>query len=176
MKFYSGKGDHGTTTLFGCPKRFSKSGPRYEALGAVDELNSYLGICKSLSKEKLLKSALRNSQECLFIIQAELGSGDRKKIKILNKEKLTELEKTVNYFGNKIGVITKFTLSGGTPLSAHLDYTRALARKTERKCVATKNILSKDALAYLNRLSSLFFVLARYTNKKAGILEDHPAY
>src|SRR3989344_7705713 len=173
MKFYTGKGDKGASNLFGCGESISKTDPRFEALGAVDELNSYLGICRSLTEEEKIISALREAQENLFIIQAELGGA---KNMMVGEEKIQKLEKIIDEFGNIVGPITKFTIPGGDPLSARLDFGRALARRAERRAAALKNKISPAALAYLNRLSSLLFVLARYANKKAGAPEDHPSY
>ncbi len=175
MRFYSGKGDSGTTTLFGSGKRISKTNTLFEALGALDELNSYLGICSSLARGKKIKEVLSEVQENLFILQAELGGA--KNIKPLGKEKLAKLETDTDRFSAPIGVIIKFTLSGGTLLSAHLDYARTLARKAERAYLASGTPSGgSTAVAYLNRLSSLLFVLARYANKKSGISENNPKY
>lgn len=175
MKFYSGKGDKGTTTLFGSGRRLPKTDDIFEALGALDELNSYLGICISLAKNTKLKKALNEVQENLFIIQADVGNFWTSDVQKFSITKIQKLEKTIDKFGDAVGVITKFTLSGGTTLSTHLDYARTLARKAERKVVGIKNI-SPTVLPYLNRLSSLLFVLARFANKKARIKENNPSY
>lgn len=174
MKFYTGQGDKGETTLSWPPKKVSKTDARIEALGALDELNSYLGVCKSLAEDEKMKNALREAQENLFIIQAQLGGADKK----LDEAKIKKLERTIDELGDFVGEIKHFTIAGGEPLSAHLDYARALARRTERRAAALIEVelLSQPASAYLNRLSSLLFVLARYANKKAGVVEDHPAY
>ncbi|KKT28457.1 ATP:cob(I)alamin adenosyltransferase [Candidatus Giovannonibacteria bacterium RIFCSPLOWO2_12_FULL_44_25] len=180
-KFYTGQGDTGETSLFGCPQKVSKTNPKIEALGAVDELNSYLGVCKSLAADENVKKALLGAQENLFIIQAELAGAEKR----LDEAKLKSLEKTIDELGEFVGPITKFTIAGGEPLSAHLDYARAVCRKAERFTAELQEEAKPPlgglapkwlALAYLNRLSSLLFVLARYTNKKAGVSEDHPAY
>ncbi|MDO8523542.1 MAG: cob(I)yrinic acid a,c-diamide adenosyltransferase [bacterium] len=176
MRFYSGKGDGGTTTLFGSGKRLPKTDKVFEALGALDELNSYLGICVSLAHDKNIKNTLKEVQENLFILQAELGDA---KVKPIGRKKLEILEKTTDNFGDAVGVITKFTLSGGSPLSAHLDYARTLARRAERKVLEARFPTFGNPewnLAYLNRLSSLLFVLARYVNKKSRIKEKNPKY
>ena len=177
MKFYSGKGDNGTSTLFSSGKRILKTDKIFEALGALDELNSYLGICKSLAQEKKIKDVLREVQEKLFIIQAEIGGA--KNIAGITEKNLMALEKKMDEFCSKVGIITKFTLAGGTPLSTHLDYARAICRSAERTFLASRLPLgARDTLtvAYLNRISSLLFVLARYANKKAGVKEDNPKY
>ena len=173
MKFYTGQGDGGQSMLFGSGAKISKTDPRFEALGALDELNSYIGVCKSPAEENKVKNALKDAQENLFIIQAELGGA---KNITLGENKMNELEKTIDELGEFVGPITKFTIPGGNPLSARLDYARALARKAERRTASVKEKISPAALAYLNRLSSLLFVLARYVNKKTNTPEDHPRY
>lgn len=186
MKFYTGQGDKGTSTLLGLAKRIPKNDRRFRALGAVDELNSYLGICRALSKDKAVSKALLETQENLFIIQAKLGSLRNVPNQALNitDDKIKELEKTIDKFSEMVGIITKFSIPGGSPLSAHLDYARAVCRRTER-VVADLDVRRLNrrrtsqnwpALAYLNRLSSLLFVLARYANKKAGASEKNPSY
>lgn len=175
MKYYTGAGDKGKSTLFGCNIRITKNDKTFFALGALDELNSYIGVCKAHTKDKALKKILKKVQENIFIIQADVASPKRKIATPLKIEKVRELEKDIAIYAKKIGVITKFILPGGTPLSAHLDYARALARSAERKIVGLKH-MNEATLTYLNRLSSLLFVLARYANKKAGISEDNPSY
>lgn len=187
MKFYTGQGDKGASTLLGSSKRISKTDKRFEALGAVDELNSYLGVCRSLAKDQNMKNALLEAQENLFIIQAELGhlrTSDvqgTSDVQRLGNEKIQWLETTIDKFGDKIGVITKFSIPGGTTLSAHLDYARTVCRRAERAYLGRQrrrppSSLGNPIAKYLNRLSSLLFVLARYANKKARICEKNPGY
>lgn len=175
MKYYTGQGDKGETTLSWPPQKVSKTDARIEALGALDELNSYLGVCKSQAKNEKVKNALHQAQENLFIIQAQLGGANKK----FEGVKMQELEHAIDNLGNFIGEIKHFTIAGGEPLSAQLDYVRAVCRRAERavlKMSGTKFLLGNLVPKYLNRLSSLLFVLARYVNKKAGVSEDHPAY
>jgi cob(I)alamin adenosyltransferase len=176
MKFYSGKGDDGTSSILGFPHRLLKTDVRFKALGAVDELNSYLGVCHSLTKDERIINALKIVQQNLFIIQAEIGSWKADAIKPLDEEKIKELEKITDEFGDDIGEIRKFVIPGGNFISAHLDYARTLARKAERELVALKHEISDNSISYLNRLSSFLFVLARWINKKEGIEESHPRY
>ena len=169
---YTKKGDNGLTTLFSCSKKFSKGSARIEALGALDELNSLLGFCKTKADKKIRK-ILKSVQNDLFVIQAEVAGAKKK----LNKKRISEIEKLINKIAKELvpfSGIKSFTIAGGTELSALLDYSRALARKAERRCVAIKKHLSPDSLKYLNRLSSLLFALARFANK--GIKEKKPKY
>lgn len=172
MKFYTGQGDGGESAILGESRKIPKTDPVFEALGALDELNSYLSICRASSEDEKISSAIRDAQEDLFIIQAEVGGGGTP----LGEYKIKQMEKTIDEFGGFVGPITKFTIPGGDALSARLDFARAMARLAERRAWAAKEKLSPGSLAYLNRLSSMFFVLARYANKKAGVAEDHPRY
>jgi len=176
MRFYSGKGDDGTSTLCGSAARFPKTDPRFEALGAIDELNSYLGICRALVNNSKIDTALKTAQEDLFIIQAELGAVGQSTIAPLSEKQLRAIEQIIDALGVEVGEIKEFTLAGGTVLAAHLDFARTLARRAERRLVILKDILSPMVISYLNRLSSLLFILARYVNKKENIKEDHPSY
>ena len=173
MKFYTKKGDEGKTSLYDSQKLISKDDKIFEALGSLDELNSYLGICRSNSKIERVNKHLKNLQEKIFIIQAELSG---RTVEPISKAELQELERNVDELGNEVGEIHKFTIYSGNILAAHIDYARALARTAERRAVSIKKKISKKSFAYLNRISSLLFVLARYVNKKEGIKEEHPSY
>lgn len=171
--FYTRKGDKGDTSLFGSCERFLKTDARIEALGATDELNSLLGVCKAKSK-KNIAAILEDIQQNLFIAQAELG-GAKKEI---TKEKIDALEKMIDAIEKQLPPSRNFVLAGGSELSALLDYARAVARRAERRAVAAHHIkpLSSLMLAYLNRLSSAFFALARLANRQARKSEKHPRY
>ncbi|MEW5907810.1 MAG: cob(I)yrinic acid a,c-diamide adenosyltransferase [Patescibacteria group bacterium] len=173
---YTKVGDKGLTTIFDCKKNFLKSSLRIEALGSLDELNSLLGFCKVKSLEVkppiggLTSKTLEDIQNDLFILQGEVaGCG-----KGIKKNRRTEIEKIIDKIEKKLPKIKNFIISGGTELSALLDYSRAVARRAERRCVASKKNISPESLKYLNRLSSLLFALARYVN--LGIKEKHPRY
>jgi ATP:cob(I)alamin adenosyltransferase len=172
MKFYTRKGDIGKSTVLGSKKLLPKNDKIFNALGAIDELNSYLGICKTMAKEELIHNIIEKIQEDLFIIQAEIG-GSKKNI---TDSELKNLERITDELSNKVGEIHKFVIYGGNTCAAHLDYARALARRAERKIVPIKNKTSKNTYAYINRLSSLLFVLARYANISAHVREENPSY
>ncbi|MDP3245271.1 MAG: cob(I)yrinic acid a,c-diamide adenosyltransferase [bacterium] len=178
MKFFSGKGDKGITSLFGSPKRRKKNDPCFEALGTIDEVVSFLGICVALAKNEELSAALEQIQNNLFIIQAEIGNAgqSKKNKKRISDKKIRELETVIEKYGKKAGEIKNFIIPGGSTLSAYFDFVRALTRRAERKCVDLNNAMSLNTMAYLNRLSSLLFVLARYVNKKNGVIEKDPKY
>lgn len=190
MPLYTGKGDDGTTKLFNCPPnspRLSKSALIFEALGTVDELNSSLGFAKTLAKQNGLQAYLNNQllpystiletlQQNLFCLQAEL-SGSATKLKT---EHLKFLEQLINEIEKRLPSINSFIVSGGHPVSAYLDVTRAQARRAERLVVAIKEkqkiIISDLSLQFLNRLSSVLYALARFANHQTNITETQPTY
>lgn len=172
---YTRRGDKGRTSIFGC-RKFSKNSPKIEALGALDELNSLLGLCKIKTKNvrHSVFNILEEVQNDLFVLQAEIaGSGEKLKI-----GKTKEIEKIIDKIEKELPKQKSFAISGGTELSALLDFSRAIARRAERRAVALKgkDKLSFESLKYLNRLSSLLFALARQCNKKSGIKERSPRY
>ena len=177
MALFTGKGDNGTTKTFGCDQqRISKSSELPEALGALDELNAYLGLVKTGGAPKRIEGALRGAQEMLFIIQAELAGAP----KMLPEDAVGKLEAEVNALEKAMPPITQFSIAGGTELSASLDVARTLARRAERRVVAVADLgiraVSPATKAYLNRLSSLLFALARFANHDAGVADEHPRY
>ena len=201
---YTGKGDNGTTKLFACDQRVSKSSAISEALGSVDEINSLLGVVKIKGgeTEALLGvsylALLSDVQQDLFIVQAELAGADKK----MDTGRVKKLEELVNDIEKELPPIKSFFVSGGTELGALCDYARTIARRAERRVVAAlekpvtkvkKEKKAKDGVetpaapevaptekppifAYLNRLSSLLYALARLANHQAGITEDKPHY
>ncbi len=180
---YTRKGDSGTTKTLHCDQRLSKSSAIAEALGAVDELNSLLGLVKvkghldaGLPKGSPA-SILEQVQQNLFIVQAELAGAPGKTI---TQEKVVEIEAVVDGIERELPPIKTFFVAGGTELGALLDFSRTVARRAERRVVKAKeeNLvkLSDSTLAYLNRLSSLLYALARLTNHKSGIKEEPPDY
>lgn len=180
---YTRKGDQGTTKTFGCDQRISKSSNIAEALGSLDEINSFTGVCKAKARDDdflVLDSSgealLHQVQEDLFIIQAQVAGAD-KKIEI---EKVKWLEDIVDGIEKTLPPITTFLISGTTELSANFDYARTVARRAERRVVAvSEEGLTKilpETLAYLNRLSSLLYALARLSAYKSGIKESAPDY
>ena len=178
MALFTGRGDKGTTTAFGCnQQRISKSSELPEALGALDELNAFIGFVKMRSTvEPRIAKTLREIQENLFIIQAETAGAD-KKLKDRTVKKVSEV---INEIEKEIPPIKGFSISGGTELSALLDVARTLSRRAERRIVAVTEAklreLPPETVAYMNRLSSLLFALARLANHQAGVAEENPKY
>lgn len=188
MKYYTGKGDTGTTTLFNCPHgtRLSKGEDVFGILGVLDEFNCIVGLCRSVAerasfpkmdaegRDDFLRT-LFAIQETLFIIQAEIaGAGQR-----LSKEKVDALERATERFSGLFPEVHSFVIPGATELGARLDIARVTARKVERLFIRQKKQGRTDNPvigAYLNRLSSLLYCMARYANHAQCASEQPPSY
>jgi cob(I)alamin adenosyltransferase len=180
---YTRAGDTGETGLFGTPERLPKDATRIEALGSLDELNSLVGLCKvrSLAVKihikatgESIKELLEQVQQNLFTIQAEVGGAD----KHLDDDPIYTMEQYIAAIEDELPEIKTFLLPGGTGLSALLDFTRTVCRRAERRVVTVHRnaSLTDNTLSYLNRLSTLFFALARLTNVRADKEEIPPNY
>jgi cob(I)alamin adenosyltransferase len=183
---YTRKGDGGKTTTFGCDQKMSKSSAIAEALGSLDETNSFLGIVKAKLAERNITlfsvgperaaDIIQEMQENLFIIQAEIAGAP----KTIGEEKIREAEDLIAGIEKEIPPITSFIISGVSIESAELDFARTLARRAERRVVGVLDEglvkVSAHTLAYLNRLSSLLFALARLSAHKSGKNESAPSY
>lgn len=186
---YTGKGDNGTTKLFDCPQgtRLTKSSYIFEVLGTIDELNSSLGYAKALSRKSGDKLSMNNErvpyeeiieklQQNLFSIQAELGGSD---IHIKN-EHILYLEKVIAEVETFLPPIKSFIIPGGGECGAYLDIARTIARRGERGLVSLLNknerTISNESIAYMNRLSSVLYALARFANYQEGYSEGKPKY
>jgi len=185
---YTKAGDEGKTTLYHCNQKLSKSSKVIEALGALDEVNSFLGVIKikviqgeTLKRKKGLSldyhRILHQIQENLFIIQAEVAGAEKR----LPASKVNQAEKIIASIEKEIPPIKTFTISGATEISALLDFARTLARRAERRVIAVAEEeevvkISRQTLSYLNRLSSLLFALSRQSAYKSGIEEGKPSY
>lgn len=171
VKIYTKAGDKGFTTLFG-GKGVSKTHLLIELLGAIDELNSILGVVIAFSHENTIKKRLSEIQNDLFIIQAELGGFH---VKTLNKEKTKNLEKIIDKLSVKID-LSGFIAPGGSKTGALLHFSRTICRRAEIQAIKChkKQRFNMEILKYLNRLSDFLYILARWQNRK--IKEKNPTY
>lgn len=175
---YTRKGDNGTSRLLNTKRRFSKNSSIYEALGTLDELNSLLGVCRAYSSREKGKinvaGEIKNIQEGLFIVQAELAGASKSILRVHVKE----LEQTIKKIETLIKNPRAFVIPGSTKLSALFDYARAVSRRAEREVLNAHKFckISPQTRIYLNRLSSLLYALARYAATKAGVKEFSPTY
>ena len=174
MKAYSGTGDKGETSLYG-GTRVGKENPRVEAYGAVDELNSQVGVARALVKDKKLGQILKDVQEDLFILGGDLANELFKPtIPRIAKTQLKRLEAVTDELNAELPSLHRFILPGGGLVGAELHVARAVCRRAERRIVALSKVesINPDVVPYVNRLSSLFFVLAREVNMKEKIPEE----
>jgi len=178
-RIYTRTGDDGTTSLFG-GERVAKGNPRIDAYGTVDEANSVVGVARAhLASEPgadRLDPVLRDVQEELFVLGADLATPlDAEPIVPRIKDyHVEQVEKRIDDFDADLKPLKKFVLPGGSPAGATLHSGRTVCRRAERLSVqaGTSIPINDDALVYLNRLSDLLFVLARWANKQAGMRED----
>lgn len=177
MKIYTKTGDDGTTGLFG-GGRVSKGELRVEAYGTVDELNSLLGVVRTLTEDEELDSIIDELQNDLFVVGADLATplrpeGDKAYVQRLPTSAIDRLEGHIDACEEDLPPLRNFILPGGSPAAAHLHLARTICRRAERLVVrlATTEPMTPSVLPYLNRLSDLLFVLGRWANHRAGQTE-----
>ena len=167
-KIYTRTGDKGST-LLGNGKRVDKNSLRVDAYGSVDEANASIGLSILRTNTKI-KKILRLVQNDLFDLGADLCIPDKKNIKKLKitNDRVDFLEKEIDGFNKELASLNSFILPGGSESSTYLHIARTITRRAERKVVALskKEKINSVTIIYLNRLSVLLFVLARYTNSK----------
>jgi cob(I)alamin adenosyltransferase len=178
MKIYTKTGDDGTTGLFG-GKRVKKDAALIEAYGTVDELNSMLGVVRSLNRNKELDQILAKLQTDLFVLSAELAAsreedGTRSIIPRIGEEHVEVLEARIDEIETELSPLKNFLFPAGSVAASHLHLARAVCRRAERRTVklARREAVGNFVVKYLNRLSDLLFVLARLANKIDGMKEE----
>ena len=167
-KIYTKIGDKGSTQL-GDGKMVNKDSLRVDAYGSVDEANATIGLSILRTNIKI-KKILKVVQNDLFDLGADLCIPDKKntqKLKI-TKDRIDYIEEKIDNFNKELSSLNSFILPGGSESSTYLHIARTVTRRAERKIVALskKEKINPIAIIYLNRLSDLLFVLARYTNNK----------
>jgi cob(I)alamin adenosyltransferase len=176
-KIVTRTGDDGTTGLAG-GERVSKDSPRVWANGTVDELSSAIGVARSINTDAELDARLRNIQNDLFNLGAELATPAedfREGMPRTEPGHVAELEKLVEDLNPDLGPLVEFILPGGDPVAAQLHVARTICRRAERFCVRLGNEekIGEWVVPYLNRLSDALFTLARWRNQKAGVKETY---
>jgi len=179
MKIYTKTGDAGETGLFGGP-RVRKDHLRIEAFGTVDELNSHLGLIRTLPGSGAVDDLLRRIQCDLFELGAQLATpGDAaERITLPHVE---ALEQAIDEHDARLPPLSSFILPTGTPLAAAIHVARTVCRRAERRVVklgtAPEALIPVNAIEYLNRLGDLLFVLARHANHQERVADDpwHPS-
>ncbi len=174
-KIYTRTGDDGSTGLIG-GKRRSKADFRIRAIGAVDEVNAGIGIARQQTRDhSAVDRMLGRLQNDLFDLGADLASLDDERIGEalrISDQQVTRLETEIDGLNGDLEPLTSFVLPGGAPAAAALHFARTLARRAERSLVelaeAPGETISGPSLRYLNRLSDLLFVMARWANLRSG--------
>lgn len=185
MPIYTKRGDEGETDLWNM-ERVSKTSPRVEAYGTVDELNTVLGVARPTGFEDV-DDQLGTVQNDLFTVQADLANPDSSPgednlpgvTACVREEHVERLETWVDAHEADLPDLESFVLPGGSDAGAQLHRARAVCRRAERRTVAAVEAeadLRAMPLEYLNRLSDYLFVLARVANHRADVPGESPSY
>ncbi len=170
-RIYTRAGDAGETSL-GDGTRVPKSDPRIEAYGTVDELNSFVGVALSSGLPDEFRPWLERIQNELFDLGADLSVplDDRRERLRVSNDQVARLEELCDLVNKRLEPLRSFVLPGGAEAAAHLHVARAVCRRAERLVVAlaASERVNPAAVAYLNRLSDLLFILARSANAGTG--------
>ena len=178
MKIYTKTGDQGKTGLLG-GLQVSKAHPAVEAVGAVDELNSLLGLVVSDQIAEVTQKELTSIQNDLFDIGSRIAACLSKTDRVadLPVAKIEQLEQTIDRYEQTLPPLQVFILPSGCPAACHLQLARSVCRRAERRLVELMELPEdlkrtfETELIYLNRLSDLLFVLSRAVNQAQDITE-----
>lgn len=175
MKVYTRRGDGGETDLFG-GGRVGKDAVRVEAYGAVDEVNSALGMAAAATDQDDLRALLERLQSMLFALGGALATPDlahraKSGVPEPTQADIDEMEQRIDAFESELTPLERFVLPGGTTAAAALHVARTTCRRAERRCVelARAEDVSAISIGVLNRLSDLLFVMARVANRRADV-------
>lgn len=168
-RIYTRTGDDGTTGL-GDGSRCGKESPRIEAIGAVDELNSSIGVLLAENLEEVLRRRLEDIQNDLFDLGGDLSIPGRL---TMSEPQVERLEQQLDEYNNSLNALRDFILPGGARPAALCHVARAVSRRAERRLVSLgrDEAVPSTHLRYLNRLSDLLFVLCRVLNRQHGVAD-----
>jgi len=164
-RIYTRTGDNGQTGL-GDGSRVAKDRPRIEAIGAVDELNSLIGVVLSGDVPQPARAQLLEVQHRLFDLGGELSLPGHT---LIEADATQQLERQLDTLNADLPMLKEFILPGGCPAAAHCHLARSVCRRAERRLVtlADAETVNPAAIQYINRLSDYLFVLARHLNREA---------
>jgi cob(I)alamin adenosyltransferase len=179
-RVYTRTGDHGETALVG-GKRVAKDSPRIEAYGTIDELNSIVGLARAFNDEKVntsdahrfLDMVLRQIQDELFDLGSELATPAdffQEGMYRVGETEVKKIEQIIDGCQKELAPLKSFILPGGGKIGAYLHQCRTVCRRAERDILRLSRVesINDNVLKYVNRLSDLFFVLARWIGKQTG--------
>ncbi|MBW2496302.1 MAG: cob(I)yrinic acid a,c-diamide adenosyltransferase [Deltaproteobacteria bacterium] len=179
VKIYTRRGDRGETDLFG-GERVGKDALRVAAYGEVDELNAAIGVALAADSDPELDEAMRGIQSALFDLGASLATPDpdhrvKAGVSGVGSQEVDALEAMIDRLEGSLEPLRSFILPGGSPAAAAFHVARTVCRRAERAVVRLAGVrgesVEESGLRYLNRLSDLLFVLARYENARRGIAD-----
>ncbi|MBN1536820.1 MAG: cob(I)yrinic acid a,c-diamide adenosyltransferase [Anaerolineales bacterium] len=173
-KFYTTKGDEGYTGLIG-KERIAKYHPRIEAIGALDESTAALGMARSQTCSPEIASILLSMQRDFYSLMGEIAMGkeNSRKINAFRSEKITWLEEQIEHIGGLVQMPRDFIVPGNTQAGASLAMARTIIRRAERLTAVllhNHEIENRDLYRYINRSSSLCFVLELYEYTVSGVI------
>ena len=177
MTVYTGRGDEGMTDLR-ADSRVSKTAPRIEAYGTVDEANALIGTVRPTGYADV-DERLERVQNHLHVVQAEFATPDPDDADPrVRADHVDRLEAWMDEADEELDPLQSFVLPGGSDAGAKLHHARAVVRRAERRAVAlaAEEPVNDRAVVYLNRLSDVLFTLARLVNKRDGEREESPTY
>lgn len=179
-RVYTRTGDNGETSLVG-GKRVPKDSPRIEAYGTIDELNSIVGLARVFNEERLAKGKahrfldeiLRGIQDELFDLGSELATPpdfSYEGMYRVGEGEVKRLEGLIDECQKELGPLHSFVLPGGGKIGGYLHQCRTVCRRAEREILRLSRVeeIGEWPFKYVNRLSDLFFVLARWAGKRMG--------
>lgn len=178
-KVTTGTGDTGYTGLLGA-ERVAKYDPRPDTFGTVDEATSALGLARAMTKDAKVKDIIYQIQQELYLLMAELATPPENYEKMgfrMTVEHVKRLEEVEEKLKQEVEIPNKFVIPGDTLDGAALDLARTVIRRAERKAVKLLHdgvIENSEVVRYLNRLSDLVFILARYIEVKSSLAELPP--
>lgn len=181
-KVTTGTGDTGYTGLLG-EQRVPKYDPRPDTFGTVDEATSVLGLARALSQDQQVKNHIYRIQQELYLLMGELATPPENYEKMglrMTREHVEGLERLEEELKREVEIPNKFIIPGDTADGAALDVARTVIRRAERMAVKLLHdgvIENTEVIRYLNRLSDLIFILARYVEVKSSLaqLPEQPA-
>lgn len=170
--FYTGNGDAGDTGYLGAG-RISKASARIEAVGAVDEATAALGLARALSESEKIRAIILQIQKQLYYLMSELSSApeEAEKFDKINEADVSWLESQVESLENAVVIPRDFILPGDSSASGALALARTIVRRAERRSIVLleqREITKPVLITYLNRLSSLIFILEIYEASLSG--------